>query len=438
MFSLPKQTTSQISVASGYPRIQHPQALQQYASHTPPVSPLQAQILQLQQNMGNRAVAQLISQSNSTNQSLAPLRKSHLPANIKGHAEIASGMDLSAVNVYYNSTEPAQLGALAYAKGMDIHLGPKQEQHLPHETWHVVQQMEGRVRPTSLQVNGQNVNDERHLEHEANTMASKLAQNISPPKTTTSTPNPRPTPSFASAPLQPVWDWRKGALAAAGGIAGFLAAPVIGVTGGVALAGMSMYGAYNANQLSNPTPVPRAIPDARTPRQVQDAARGLEERVQHHGGLRILNNVAALDALNQNEVYLWVLRSDGAHGLEIAVARRGNDRIGHPTLSKQDGNYRSLITGGEMRYMGQSAFYSFFSQRGAGWILDNESGRFGRTVNLAQTEDGLRQALAIFQAATGQRAYGDLLSGNEIKRNLQRTRKDYAHRGTNWLSLGYQ
>ena len=29
--------------------------------------------------------------------------------------------------------------ALAYAQGSDIHLAPGQEQHLPHEAWHVVQ-----------------------------------------------------------------------------------------------------------------------------------------------------------------------------------------------------------------------------------------------------------------------------------------------------------
>lgn len=47
--------------------------------------------------------------------------------------------------VHYNSTKPAQLNALAYAQGNDIHLGVGQEQHLPHEAWHVLQQKQGRV-----------------------------------------------------------------------------------------------------------------------------------------------------------------------------------------------------------------------------------------------------------------------------------------------------
>ena len=37
----------------------------------------------------------------------------------------------------------------AYTQGSDIHLGPGQEQHLPHEAWHVVQQKQGRVTATT-------------------------------------------------------------------------------------------------------------------------------------------------------------------------------------------------------------------------------------------------------------------------------------------------
>jgi len=37
------------------------------------------------------------------------------------------------VQVHYNSGKPAQLNALAYAQGTDIHVAPRQEKHLPHE-----------------------------------------------------------------------------------------------------------------------------------------------------------------------------------------------------------------------------------------------------------------------------------------------------------------
>ncbi|WP_244119808.1 DUF4157 domain-containing protein [Burkholderia gladioli] len=52
------------------------------------------------------------------------------------------------MRVHYGSPQPARLGALAYAFGAEIHLAPGQERHLPHETWHIAQQAQGRVAPT--------------------------------------------------------------------------------------------------------------------------------------------------------------------------------------------------------------------------------------------------------------------------------------------------
>ena len=72
-----------------------------------------------------------------------------MPELLKGGIESLSGMDMSDVRVHANSSKPAEVGALAYAQGGDIHLGPGQEKHLPHEAWHVVQQREGRVQPTT-------------------------------------------------------------------------------------------------------------------------------------------------------------------------------------------------------------------------------------------------------------------------------------------------
>ncbi len=72
-----------------------------------------------------------------------------LPAQLKSGAEKLSGESLDDVNVHYNSDKPAQFQALAYAQGNNIHIAPGQEKHLPHETWHVVQQKQGRVNPTT-------------------------------------------------------------------------------------------------------------------------------------------------------------------------------------------------------------------------------------------------------------------------------------------------
>jgi hypothetical protein len=95
-----------------------------------------------------------------------------MPDQLKTGVEALSGMDLSDVRVHRNSAKAAQLNALAYAQGNEIHLGPGQEQHLPHEAWHVVQQRQGRVRPT-LQMAGVQVNDEEGLEKEADLMGDR-------------------------------------------------------------------------------------------------------------------------------------------------------------------------------------------------------------------------------------------------------------------------
>jgi len=98
--------------------------------------------------------------------------KTGLPDNLKAGMEGLSGMSLDSVNVHRNSDKLAQLNAHAYAQGTDIHLGSGQEKHLPHELGHVVQQAQGRVKPTTA-VNGVGVNDNAGLEKEADTMGSK-------------------------------------------------------------------------------------------------------------------------------------------------------------------------------------------------------------------------------------------------------------------------
>lgn len=96
-----------------------------------------------------------------------------LPDQLKSGIENMSGYDMSDVNVHYNSAQPAQLNALAYAQGTNIHVAPGQEKHLPHEAWHVVQQKQGRVKPTIQMKQGVGVNDDAGLEQEADIMGMK-------------------------------------------------------------------------------------------------------------------------------------------------------------------------------------------------------------------------------------------------------------------------
>lgn len=96
-----------------------------------------------------------------------------LPDNLKSGIENLSGYSMDDVKVHFNSDKPAQLNAHAYAQGTDIHVAPGQEQHLPHEAWHVVQQKQGRVQATMQMKAGVPVNDDKGLENEADVMGAK-------------------------------------------------------------------------------------------------------------------------------------------------------------------------------------------------------------------------------------------------------------------------
>ncbi len=154
----------------------------------------QMKMMQLQHMYGNRAVAQLMearrhaasqgevrqhapvqraaSSPEHTSADAATENKTGLPDSLKSGIESLSGLAMDDVKVHYNSPKPAQLQALAYAQGTDIHLGQGQEEHLPHEAWHVVQQKQGKVQPT-IQAFGAPINDDPALESEATRMGAK-------------------------------------------------------------------------------------------------------------------------------------------------------------------------------------------------------------------------------------------------------------------------
>ena len=98
-----------------------------------------------------------------------------MPDNLKTSIENLSGMSMDDVKVHYNSAKPAEVQALAYTQGTDIHVGQGQEKHLPHEAWHVVQQKQGRVQPT-MQLRGVAVNDDSALERESDVMGARAVQ----------------------------------------------------------------------------------------------------------------------------------------------------------------------------------------------------------------------------------------------------------------------
>lgn len=105
---------------------------------------------------------------------VAQLKKNEtgMPDNLKAGLEDLSGFSMDDVRVHYGSSKPAAVQAHAYTQGTDIHIAPGQERHLPHEAWHVAQQMAGRVQPTT-EIGGMPVNDNAALEHEADVMGAK-------------------------------------------------------------------------------------------------------------------------------------------------------------------------------------------------------------------------------------------------------------------------
>jgi hypothetical protein len=103
-----------------------------------------------------------------------PRNRTGLPDDLKAGIETLSGLTADDVRVHYNSARPADFQASAYARGTEIHIGPGQERHLPHEAWHVVQQKQGRVAPT-VRAAGQSFNDDAALETEADVMGARAA-----------------------------------------------------------------------------------------------------------------------------------------------------------------------------------------------------------------------------------------------------------------------
>lgn len=143
-----------------------------------PGNSLQSRQLQASQDLldGSPQAARL-----NAIQMQAQPNRTGLPDQLKAGIEHLSGMAMDGVRVHYNSARPAQLQALAYAQGNDIHLAPGQERHLPHEAWHVVQQKQGRVRATMQMQAGVAINDDAGLEREADVMgarASAVAQPV--------------------------------------------------------------------------------------------------------------------------------------------------------------------------------------------------------------------------------------------------------------------
>ena len=101
-----------------------------------------------------------------------------MPDELKAGMENTLNADFSQVRIHPDSSKANEVGALAYTQGTDVHFAPGQfkpessagKQLLGHELTHVVQQEQGRVKPTG-EIAGLPVNDSPELEKEANETA---------------------------------------------------------------------------------------------------------------------------------------------------------------------------------------------------------------------------------------------------------------------------
>jgi hypothetical protein len=105
-----------------------------------------------------------------------------MPEPVRMKMENSFGQDFSQVQIH-ESSKASELGALAYTQGKEIHFAPGQsnpesqkgQELLGHELTHVVQQQQGKVKPTT-QLKGTHINDDSSLEKEADQMGKMAAE----------------------------------------------------------------------------------------------------------------------------------------------------------------------------------------------------------------------------------------------------------------------
>jgi Domain of unknown function (DUF4157) len=168
-----QQENTRHSSQDGFSRLQNENtsALRFMNNRSEAISQLQ-QVSQSGQQVQQLMAYQSMADAYTTQRQEKP-NNTGLPDQLKTGIESLSGMSMDHVKVHYNSDKPAQLNAHAYAQGSEIHVARGQEKHVPHEAWHVVQQAQGRVKPTMQLKAGVPVNDDSGLEREADIMGAK-------------------------------------------------------------------------------------------------------------------------------------------------------------------------------------------------------------------------------------------------------------------------
>ncbi|MGD1852675.1 MAG: DUF4157 domain-containing protein [Leptolyngbyaceae cyanobacterium] len=111
-----------------------------------------------------------------------PVGERTIPTPVRNKMERTFKTSFANVKVHEGS-QASSVGAIAYTQGNNIHFAPGQfkpnttsgQALLGHELAHVVQQRQGRVKPTGS-VKGLPLNDNAALEREADELGRKAAQ----------------------------------------------------------------------------------------------------------------------------------------------------------------------------------------------------------------------------------------------------------------------
>ncbi len=111
-----------------------------------------------------------------------PAAKGKLPDEVQARASNIFSTNFDSVNILENSQMAQKMGAQAFTQGNNVHFAPgkynpKSKEGMEligHELAHIVQQRNGKVKPTGVE-NGNAVNTDKGLEKEADEMGKKVA-----------------------------------------------------------------------------------------------------------------------------------------------------------------------------------------------------------------------------------------------------------------------
>ncbi|MCC5944576.1 MAG: DUF4157 domain-containing protein [Bernardetiaceae bacterium] len=142
-----------------------------------------------------------------------------LPEQVQTKMESAFNTSFSDVKIHTNSSKASEIGAQAFTQGNNVHFAQAKfnpssqsgQQLIGHELSHVVQQREGRVKPTT-QMKGVAINNDSSLESEADVQGAKAARGEAVQRKTNNVQS-SPTHIAQAKPVQMARERRKNVIA---------------------------------------------------------------------------------------------------------------------------------------------------------------------------------------------------------------------------------